>query len=75
MNEYKFQFQSFTTIVKASTLGQAYQILEREGAVKEQTLMNVECKAGGRTSLSDFLRASDPLIVGVAKAIDEPSAA
>jgi len=75
VNEYRFIFQSFVTIVKASTLAQAYQILEREGAVKEQTLLNVECKAGSRASLSDFLRAADPLIAGVAKSLDEPSAA
>ena len=67
MNEYRFIFQSFVTIVKASTLAQAYQILEREGAVKEQTLLNVECK---RSTGFDQLLKSPAL-----QAVADPSAA
>ena len=67
MNEYRFIFQSFVTIVKASTLAQAYQILEREGAVKEQTLLNVECKRS--TGFDQLLKSS------ALQAVADPSAA
>lgn len=56
MNTYHFIFESYTIHIKAATLAQAYEILSRECVMKEEKLMQVECKRNSK-QIQDMIHA------------------